>query len=156
MPGRTLIAMAADEIIMSPHAVLGPTDPQLGQYPATSIIKAVEQKPMERIEDKTLILADVGRKAIAQVRHAAAELLSRRLPPEQTAALSEKLSTGTWTHDFPIFPEKAKELGLLVSTDIPKEVLKLMTLYPQPSRTQTGGVEYLPEPRQKNIARRSS
>src|SRR5256885_6202480 len=34
MSGGTLIALAADEVVMSPHAVLGPVDPQLGQYPA--------------------------------------------------------------------------------------------------------------------------
>lgn len=30
MSGGTLIALAADEIVMAPHAVLGPVDPQLG------------------------------------------------------------------------------------------------------------------------------
>src|SRR5713101_8334467 len=39
MSGGTLIALAADEIIMSEDAVLGPVDPQLGQYPAASILK---------------------------------------------------------------------------------------------------------------------
>ncbi len=34
MSGGTLIALAADKIIMDPNAVLGPVDPQLGQYPA--------------------------------------------------------------------------------------------------------------------------
>ena len=41
MSGGTLIALAADEIVMSRHAVLGPVDPQLGQYPAASILRAV-------------------------------------------------------------------------------------------------------------------
>ena len=45
MSGGTLIALAADEIVMSRHAVLGPIDPQLGQSPAASLIKVVEQKP---------------------------------------------------------------------------------------------------------------
>jgi hypothetical protein len=37
-----------------------------------------------------------------------------------------------------------------VSTEIPNEVLELMTLYPQPVRSQAaGGVEYLPTPRQR-------
>src|SRR6202047_3283121 len=31
MSGGTLIALAADEIVMSRHAVLGPIDPQLGE-----------------------------------------------------------------------------------------------------------------------------
>src|SRR6266404_8937242 len=40
MSGGTLLALAADEIIMSEYAVLGPVDPQLGEYPAASILKA--------------------------------------------------------------------------------------------------------------------
>src|SRR2546428_10323263 len=33
MSGGMLIALAADEIVMSDYAVLGPVDPQIGQYP---------------------------------------------------------------------------------------------------------------------------
>src|SRR6266404_2900334 len=46
MSGGTLIALAADEIVMCEHAVLGPVDPQLGQRPAASILKAVRQTPI--------------------------------------------------------------------------------------------------------------
>ena len=49
MSGGTMIALAADEIVMDPNAVLGPVDPQIGGAPAASIIKAVEQKPVERV-----------------------------------------------------------------------------------------------------------
>src|SRR6266481_8955374 len=49
MSGGTLIALAADEIVMSEDAVIGPVDPQLGQYPAASILKAVARKPIERV-----------------------------------------------------------------------------------------------------------
>jgi len=155
MSGGTLIALAADEIVMSRHAVLGPIDPQLGQSPAASIIKVVEQKPMGRIDDQTLINADVARKAIAQVKQAAHELLDRRLPDEKAAALAEKLSTGTWTHNYPLSAHVAKELALNVSTDIPDDVLQLLTLYPQPTRMQSGGggVEYLPVPRHREAER---
>src|SRR3981081_4479753 len=76
MSGGTLVALAADEIVMSPHAVLGPIDPQLEQSPAASLLKVVEQKPISEIDDKTLILADVGRKAITQVKDAARRLLA--------------------------------------------------------------------------------
>lgn len=44
MSGGTLIALAADEIVMDENAVLGPIDPQLGQYPAASILSVVEKK----------------------------------------------------------------------------------------------------------------
>src|SRR5712672_3759738 len=57
MSGGTLIALAADEIVMCTHSVLGPIDPQLGQSPAASLIKVVEEKPMARIDDETLIMA---------------------------------------------------------------------------------------------------
>ena len=149
MSGGTLIALAADEIVMSRHAVLGPIDPQLGESPAASLLSVVEKKPIAEIDDKTLILADVGRKAIGQVTAAAQRLLARRLPADQAEALAQKLATGTWTHDYPISAEEARELGLPVSTEIPDRVLELMTLYPQPVHTQQGGVEYLPVPRQK-------
>jgi ClpP class serine protease len=154
MSGGTLIALAADEIVMCTHSVLGPIDPQLGQSPAASLIKVVEEKPMARIDDQTLILADVGRKAIWQLKQSASELLQRHLGPEQAQALAEKLTTGTWTHDYPIWASTARELGLTVNTDMPKDVLELMKLYPQPTRTQSaGGVEYLPTPRQKEVAK---
>ncbi|MEN3385021.1 MAG: hypothetical protein V7608_5065 [Hyphomicrobiales bacterium] len=153
MSGGTLISLAANEIVMSKHAVLGPIDPQVGQSPAASLIKVAEAKPIARVDDQTLIQADVGRKAIAQIKQAASELLQGRMPEDKASALAEKLSTGTWTHDYPIFPSTAKELGLPVSTNIPASVLELMKLYPQPIRQQAGGVEYLPVPRQKGVVR---
>ena len=60
------------------------------------------------------------------------------------------LAPCTWTDEYPIWATTAKELGLPVRTDMPNEVLELMSLYPQPARTQGGGgVEYLPARRQK-------
>ena len=155
MSGGTLIALAADEIVMCKHSALGPIDPQLGQSPAASVLKVIEQKPASEIDDNTFVMADVGRKAIAQVKEAAQELLAHHLPIGEAEKLAERLSTGTWTHDYPIFAAKAKELGLPVSTDMPNEVLELMTLYPQPVRQQSsGGVEYLPTPHEGQPAKR--
>ena len=112
--------------------------------------RSSEQKPVAEIDDQTLIRADIGRKAIAQVKQAAAGLLQRTLPTDRAEALAEKLATGTWTHDYPIWATTARELGLPVRTDMPNEVLDLMSLYPQPVRAQGGGgVEYLPAPRQR-------
>ena len=149
MSGGTLIALAADEIVMSRYAVLGPVDPQLGTSPAASLLKVVEQKPIAEIDDDTLVKADIARKAIAQVKQAVRDLLLRRLPADAAESLAEKLSVGTWTHDFPISATLAKELGLPISTEMPVEVLELMQLHPQPVRLQGGGVEYIPVPHQK-------
>lgn len=146
MSGGTLIALSADQIVMSPHAVLGPVDPQLGEYPAASLLKVVSKKPISDVDDKTLIYADVGEKAIHQVRDSVKELMTRTLPPDKTEELANLLSTGTWTHDYPITYETAQRLGLQVSSDIPADILQLMSLYPQPVRRQPS-VEYLPIPR---------
>jgi ClpP class serine protease len=149
MSGGTLIALAADEIVMCRHSVLGPIDPQLSGMPAASIVKVAESKPVAEVDDQTLVLADVGRKAIAQVEAAATALLRGRMGEARAREVAAKLATGTWTHDYPISAEEAKALGLPVSTEMPSEVLELMTLYPQPVRRQGGGVEYLPIPRQR-------
>ena len=146
MSGGTLIALAADEIVMSSHAVLGPVDPQLGQFPAASLLKAVSRKPVAEVDDQTLILADVAEKALVQVRESARELLTRSQTSEKANELSELLSTGTWTHDFPITLDVARRLGLKVSSEMPAEILQLMSLYPQPVRRQPS-VEYIPAPR---------
>jgi ClpP class serine protease len=143
MSGGTLIGLAADEIVMSPHAVLGPVDPLLGQYPAASLIKAVARKPIAEVDDQTLILADVAEKALVQLRESAREMLTRSQSPEKAAELAELLATGTWTHDFPITLDVAQRLGLKVRSDMPEEVLELMSLYPQPVRRQPS-VEYIP------------
>src|ERR1700754_2558516 len=75
MSGGTLISLAAREIVMSDSAVLGPVDPQLGQYPAASVLKVIARKPIEDIEDQTLIMADQAEKAIFQVRESVKELM---------------------------------------------------------------------------------
>ncbi len=146
MSGGTLISLAADEIVMSPHAVLGPVDPQLGEFPAASLVKIAKEKPMEHVEDKTLLMADVGKKAINQVEEAVRELLTGTLEETRAATVAKQMATGTWTHDYPITPDAARELGLNVSTQIPEDVLELMSLYPQPQRQQSA-VEYLPIPK---------
>ncbi|HEY8122316.1 MAG TPA: hypothetical protein VII78_13425 [Myxococcota bacterium] len=143
MSGGTLIALAASEIVMSEHAVLGPVDPQVGTVPAASILRAVERKPIAEVDDETLILADQSAMAIEQLRQTIHDLTARRLPEHVRDALATDLSAGRWTHDYPITADEARKLGLNVSTALPNEVLELMSLYPQPVRRQPS-VEYSP------------
>jgi len=146
MSGGTLIALAADEIVMDENAVLGPVDPQLGQYPAASIIKVLEQKDINEIDDSTIILADVARKALKQTKQAVIEiLLGNGMPQDKAEALAETLTCGQWTHDYPITMEEARELGLPVNGEMPEEVYALMSLYPQPTQRRPS-VQYIPVP----------
>lgn len=146
MSGGTLIALAADEIVMTRDAVLGPVDPQLGQVAAASVLRAVERKPVERVDDQTLILADQAEKAIRQVKSCVLELLSGRYDDDKAENIAERLSTGEWTHDHPITFETARALGLRVSQEMPERVIALMSYFPQPVR-RIPSVEYLPHPR---------
>jgi len=145
MSGGTLIALAADEISMDPNAVLGPVDPQLGDKPAASVLAVLDAKKPEDIDDQTIILADVSRKAMVQLRHTVEELLADKMSPEPAAALATRLASGTWTHDYGITFEGAKALGLPVSAEVPNEVYEFMSLFPQPTRMRPS-VEYVPLP----------
>lgn len=145
MSGGTLIALAADEILMDPFAVLGPVDPQLGQYPAASILKAVEAKPIARVSDETLIFADMSRKAIDQTYQFVCQLLKKRMPEQQANELAMQLTQGTWTHDYAITADKALEMGLPVQTNLLDQVCDLMSLYSQGS-SQRPSVQYIPLP----------
>jgi ClpP class serine protease len=151
MSGGTLISLAADEIRLDPHAALGPVDPQLGDYPARSIIAATE-RPGDH-EDKTLIMADVSRKAIVQVQGFTTRMLERHLPPEQARESARIMSTGVWTHDHPLQVPELQLLGLPVQVGVPESVRELMSLYPQP-RGRTPAVEYVPGPPGPSIPRR--
>jgi ClpP class serine protease len=145
MSGGTLIALAADEIVMDPHAALGPVDPQIGEYPAASLVRAVASKEVDKLEDKTLIMADVAEKALAQVRGIVLELLLEQLPPNRAAEVADKLSQGTWTHDHPLTLKELQALGLNATSDMPLEIYKLMNLYSQPTRREPS-VQYIPTP----------
>lgn len=147
MSGGTLIAMAADEIVMDPNAVLGPVDPQLGGMPAASIILVEKVKPVERVSDQTIILADMARKAQTQVRDIVSELLagSGQMPADKAAEVAKTMTDGRWTHDFPITVRTARGLGFRVSTEMPRPVYGIMELYPQAS-SRRPSVVYLDSP----------
>jgi ClpP class serine protease len=142
MSGGTLIALAADEIVLGEFSVLGPIDPQIVGLPAASIVKARDSKPVAEVMDLTLVLADVSEKALAQVKRGAVEIMTPRIDQATAEALADKLAGGHWTHDYALTASEAKSLGLPVTVGMPIEVMELMKLYPQP--VQRSGVEFLP------------
>ena len=143
MSGGTLIALAADEIVMDRNAVLGPVDPQIGDLPAASILTVLKVKKPQNISDETIMMADVAAKARIQVASFVAEVLAKHLPSNKAQELAVALSEGRWTHDFPITVEMAQQFGLNVSTNMPRIVYDLMDLYPQ-ANTQRPSVVYVP------------
>jgi ClpP class serine protease len=144
MSGGTMLALSADEILMDDNAVLGPVDPQIGQWPAASILNVASTKPLERINDETLILADIAKKAQAQVREFVTNVLLDDFPEERAKQIADKLTSGQWTHDYPLTFEALSQIGLPVSRELPTEVFELMDLYPQTG--QRPSVQYVPLP----------
>src|SRR6195256_3483147 len=144
MSGGTLIALAADEIIIDRHAALGPVDPQLGQYAARSLVE-VASMPGQH-EDQTLLLADVGRKALRQVPTTVEGLLAKHMDPARAKEVADLLSSGVFTHDHPLMARELEELALPVKVGVPLEERALLELYPQP-RGRQSSVEYMPSPR---------
>jgi len=149
MSGGTLIALAADEIWMDPNAVLGPLDPQLGveqgfYAPAPSIVKVANLKGKDA-SDKLLLMADVAEKAMSEVKEMIVNLVEDRLGREKAEEIADILTSGKWTHDYPITFYEARKLGLPVKDEIPEEVYQLMDLYPQ-APINRPGVDYVPHP----------
>lgn len=149
MSGGTLIGLGVKQIVMMPDAILGPIDPQIPfgflgaeSLPAASIIRTL-QEPNPHREDKFLALGDISRKALVQVKDTAKELLDGKISETDREKIADTLSKGTWTHDYPLTYERAKELGLPVSNEFPFEIIKFMRLYKQPSGSSAG---YVHEP----------
>lgn len=141
MSGGTLIALAADEIVLNKHAVLGPIDPQIDGFPAASLMRLREQKSPDATQDYTLILADIGKMAIEQLEKAARELLRGTVSENAAASAAIQLSSGRWTHDYPIEAAEARSIGLNASTDMPPEIMELMKLFPD--RLSRTSVKYI-------------
>lgn len=131
MSGGTLMALAADEIVMDSNAVLGPVDPQIGDMPAASIVKMVGLKQPSHVSDEMLVLADIAQKARVQTATFVAGILRKHLSRDKALSLATILSDGRFTHDFPITVESARQLGLPVSINMPPTIYDLMDLYPQ-------------------------
>lgn len=146
MSGGTLLALAADVIAMDENAVLGPVDPQIGSYAAADILKVLDSKPIAEVDDATVIQAQMARKALRQVRELVVQITTANgMAEEQAQSLAEALTSGQWTHDYPISLEHAQKLGLPVESGLPPEVYALMDLYPQPGQRRPS-VQYIPMP----------
>jgi ClpP class serine protease len=149
MSGGTLIALAVDEIVMDPHAALGPVAPQLGDqtgsYPATSLVKLMEKKKIDEVDDKTIVLADQAEKALSQIEGLVRTILDGKCEGEKVDVIIEEFVSGKYTHDHPFLADDARKLlGDCVKTDVPTEVYDLMKLYRMEVARRRPGVEYVP------------
>ncbi len=145
MSGGSLICLAADEILLDENAMMGPIDPQIGRMPASSLLKVMEDKSINEMDDETIVQADMAKKAISQIEDTAASLLDDKMEKDEARKIARKLSEGRWTHDFALVCSAIGDMGLPVACQVPDSIYKLMDLFPQPTR-QPASVEFIPTP----------
>ncbi len=122
----TFMAFAADEIVMSAHAALSPVDPFAGAGPASSVLKAIKDKPIAKVEDETVICADIAQKMLNEAKRVTCELMHSKHDHDGVCRLADDLVSGKWSRDRAITAVAAKELGLNVSVAMPNEVYDLI------------------------------
>ncbi len=127
MSGGTLIALAADEILMENYAVLGPVDPQFNGYPAAAYTTLLQEKPLQAVQDEVVLMTHVARLAVGQVKNFVKWLLGDRLSAKKCEELANFLTGGYITHDTPITLTTVRDWGLNIHEGVPPEVFELFT-----------------------------
>ena len=135
MSGGTIISMAADEIVLSPNAVIGPIDAQFPVFhlrrmmPSRAVIDLVGTKPASRVHDELVELAIECKRSLKQDHKSAVELMQGTYPASVADRIAHTLNDGTLTHGYPVTFSEAKRLGLNVSTAMPAEAVAIVRAY---------------------------
>ena len=129
MSGGSLIALAAQEILMEKGSILGPLDPQIAGFPSRSLITLPGRKPIETVSDQMVVLSEIAQRSVDQTREFVKWLLEDRLPPKDREAVAVFLTGGYISHDTPIVAEVLRNLGLKVREGVPDEVYELFRTY---------------------------
>lgn len=147
MSGGTFLSLASDEIIMDKNAILGPVDPQVanplkGTVAMASALRVIREKSKDEIDDETWMLADLAEKAIRQLEQHIYDLLVDRMGDEKARELARTMTEGRWTHSYPITCEELTDMGLKISTDVPREAYDLLDAFPTGAKFRP--VQWLP------------
>jgi len=130
MSGGSMIALAADEILMEGFSVLGPLDPQIAGMASGAILEVLEKKPIESISDEMIIMADLAKKSIQEVKTFINWFLEEKeMDPNQKQLVADFLTGGYMAHTRPLSVETLTELQLPVKIGVPELVFDLFETY---------------------------
>ncbi len=135
MSGGTIISLAADEIVLAPHAVLGPIDAQFPVFhlrrmmPSRAVLDLMAAKPGSRIHDELVELGIECKRSVPQDHKGAVELMKGTYSPAAADRIVHTLNDGSLTHGFPVTVSHARKLGLNVSENIPQEAIDIVRAY---------------------------
>jgi hypothetical protein len=129
MSGGSLVALAADEILLERESILGPVDPLIGGFPAGTVLRLLARKPIETITDQMVLLAEGARQSLDQMKEFVKWLLEGKLPKKEREALSVFLTGGYISHDTPIVMDVLQSYGLPVKRGVPEGVYDLFRTF---------------------------
>ncbi|WP_323762252.1 SDH family Clp fold serine proteinase [Maricaulis sp.] len=128
MSGGTMIALAADKIVMDPTASLGPIDTIYGGFPTEAYKELLAQKGPLATQDVLVMLAHEAEKYDRYAGKVARDIVNpvHRVDEKVEHHIADTLSAGTLSHSQAITPEDAKALGMNVKTKIPDLIYGLV------------------------------
>ncbi len=135
MSAGTIMTLAADEIVMSDHAALGPIDAQVyvpsigARLPTRAILAVLETKPKKKISDDVLEIALQCKRDQGEHHNNALELMAGTYPSSTAHRIAHRLNDGDLTHGYPLTYAAAKKLGLKVSNAMPPEAIELIRIF---------------------------
>lgn len=122
----SFMAFAADEIVMSAHAGLTPVDPFTPAGPASAVLKGIANKPIAKVEDETVMSADIARKMVDEAKRVTCELMHSKHDHNGVCRLADEFVSGKYSRDRAITAEIAKDAGLNVNVRMPSAVYDLI------------------------------
>lgn len=123
----TLLALAANDIVLDPNAVLGPIDPQIYvpngcsdntySVAAANLQQLLQSKPAASISDAVLMSAQSAAKWAELIPDFLRSLMlwKRQYSPDAIDRIVHQLATGKVPHSFPVTAEQAQQLGMNVT-----------------------------------------
>jgi ClpP class serine protease len=128
MSGGTMIALAADKILLEEFSVLGPLDPQINGIAAGALLNLLKKKPIEAVSDEMILLAELAEKALKEVKAYITWFLEEKdMTKKQRETVAEFLVGGYVAHDHPLTFATLQELKLPVERGVPELVFELFT-----------------------------
>jgi len=134
LSGGSLMSLAADEIRMEKYSMLGPVDPQIptpdgNTWPAGSLESLVKLKPLLKVSDRMIVMAEAAKLEIENAVAFVMWLLDERMDVEAAKRVAEFFAHGYMEHATPITLDVVRAIGLDVVEGVPESVYKLFKTF---------------------------
>lgn len=133
MSGGTMLALSCNELYMGEGAVLGCTDPQIGnlfKYGSANSYDYIKKYKGKKAEDSTISFALLGRQYTNSIKEHLNKVINFPISPEQKGKLIDFLTNGKVEHAYQLDVGKLISFGIpvkLIPEKLQKKILKLLS-----------------------------